>query len=320
GMGGMNGMGGQQSGISVTAGSQIVIKDASGNVVYSVTAEKSADSILYASDDLTSGTYTLYVNGQSVATATVSTGNGSTGGMGGGMGAPGMGGMNGNMGEMNGNAPAGMPTGNAQNGNMGGMNGMPTGNAQNGNMGGMNGMPTGNAQTAVNTQSNTQSNAQSNAQSYTQSNTQETAQIYEASRRYRNSTRYTDSATRATVSGSGVFYSDEVLTDAEKAAAALEKYLKENNGKATFTRIEDIFSEAGFDYTGRNFVTVADRTAVWYGWSDEAVEILDRLIAGGKVKLTVDSESSGNVSRQLSGAMSKSLQKMTWVYAFIELC
>lgn len=84
-MGGFGGMAQTTStgSVSVTAGATLSIKDAGGNELISATAVRSANSIVFASDALTSGqTYTLYVNGTAAATATVSTGNGQSGGMG----------------------------------------------------------------------------------------------------------------------------------------------------------------------------------------------------------------------------------------------
>lgn len=84
GMGG--GFGGQFGGqtstssVSLSQGDSVVIKDSSGNTVYSTTAVKSANHIVFASDTLDSSeTYTLYVNGTSKATATVSQGSGQQG-------------------------------------------------------------------------------------------------------------------------------------------------------------------------------------------------------------------------------------------------
>ena len=100
GMGGAPGQTRQSSGISISAGAAVEIRDADGNTVYSTTAAKSANSIVFASDELTAGgTYTLYVNGKSSVSATAAEGNGSTGAM-----TPG-------------GAPGGMPGGqNGQNG------------------------------------------------------------------------------------------------------------------------------------------------------------------------------------------------------------
>lgn len=56
----------QQTGssVSITAGSSLVIQDSSGNRIYSATAVKSANSVVFCPDDLTSGeSYNLYVNG-----------------------------------------------------------------------------------------------------------------------------------------------------------------------------------------------------------------------------------------------------------------
>lgn len=91
GMGGFGGFGGQfgdqssSSSVSLSKGDTVVIKDSSGNEVYSTTAVKSANHIVFASDTLDSSeTYTLYVNGTSKATSTVSEGSsGQQGGPGG---------------------------------------------------------------------------------------------------------------------------------------------------------------------------------------------------------------------------------------------
>ena len=89
--GGMPGMPGQQGqqtgqttgGVSISAGDTVEIKDAEGATVYSFTATKAASHIVYASDTLTEGgSYSLYVNGAEVSTATVTTGSGTQGGEG----------------------------------------------------------------------------------------------------------------------------------------------------------------------------------------------------------------------------------------------
>ena len=54
----------------VKAGSVIAIKDSSGSTLYSATAVRDADFVLFASESLTNGSsYKLYSNGSSVATA-----------------------------------------------------------------------------------------------------------------------------------------------------------------------------------------------------------------------------------------------------------
>lgn len=85
-MGGQRGQMGQQTtqttqtSVSISAGSTITIKDASGNTVLETTAPKAANNVMFASDSLTSGgTYTLYVNGTQAATTTAATGNGQGG-------------------------------------------------------------------------------------------------------------------------------------------------------------------------------------------------------------------------------------------------
>jgi hypothetical protein len=63
--------------VSASNGTSIEIKDASGNTVYSSTAKKQANQVIFASAQLTSGnSYTLYLNGKSAGTATATTGNG----------------------------------------------------------------------------------------------------------------------------------------------------------------------------------------------------------------------------------------------------
>ena len=80
GMGGFGGMGGNQASL-VSTGNTIQITDASGNVLYTAKAIRSASYILFASPDLTSGgTYTLK-NGDTAA-ATATAGTASTTGMG----------------------------------------------------------------------------------------------------------------------------------------------------------------------------------------------------------------------------------------------
>ncbi|MBQ2157651.1 MAG: hypothetical protein II443_03680, partial [Oscillospiraceae bacterium] len=77
--------------VNLSAGDTLVIKDASGNEVISSGAVKTANSVIYASADLTDGeTYTLYVNGNAAATAEAGTYSGfSMGGFGGMGGGPG---------------------------------------------------------------------------------------------------------------------------------------------------------------------------------------------------------------------------------------
>ena len=58
----------------VSAGSTIEIKDASGNTLYCATALRNAGNVLFSSPELTSGSsYSLYVNGSQVATASAGT-------------------------------------------------------------------------------------------------------------------------------------------------------------------------------------------------------------------------------------------------------
>ncbi|MCR5815251.1 MAG: carbohydrate-binding domain-containing protein [Ruminococcus sp.] len=82
---GMPGQQGQQTGqttggVSISKGDTVEIKDAEGATVYSFTAAKAASHIVYASDTLTEGgSYSLYVNGAQVSTATVTTGSGTQG-------------------------------------------------------------------------------------------------------------------------------------------------------------------------------------------------------------------------------------------------
>ena len=73
----MSGEMSQQGSVSLNAGDSVSILDASGNTIYTTTVKKSANSVIFASPLLTSGsTYTLSVNGTAVATATTN-GSGS---------------------------------------------------------------------------------------------------------------------------------------------------------------------------------------------------------------------------------------------------
>lgn len=86
---GQNGQAGtaSQGSVSISAGSTLTIKDASGNTLIETTSPKAANNVMYASDSLTSGSaYTLYVNGTQASTATAATGNGMNGGQPGGQG------------------------------------------------------------------------------------------------------------------------------------------------------------------------------------------------------------------------------------------
>ena len=78
--GGWGGSGWQGSSVNIQKGSTIVIKDSSGNTVYSAAAAKSANHVIFASSALTSGaSYTLYVGGTQTLTATAATGSGQGG-------------------------------------------------------------------------------------------------------------------------------------------------------------------------------------------------------------------------------------------------
>lgn len=75
-------MQGSDSNLTINAGSTLVIKDESGNVLLETTALKNANHVVFASDDLSSGsTYTLYINGTEAGTSTAEEGNGMSGGM-----------------------------------------------------------------------------------------------------------------------------------------------------------------------------------------------------------------------------------------------
>ena len=84
--------GGNGGNVSLTKGSKIAILDQSGNTLYSATAVKNANQVVFMSDALVSGsTYTLQVNGSTAASAAASAGNGQGGMQPGGQ--PGQGGM-----------------------------------------------------------------------------------------------------------------------------------------------------------------------------------------------------------------------------------
>ena len=76
-----------QGRVSISAGSTITIKDASGNTLIETTSPKAANNVMFASDSLAGGSsYTLYVNGTQAATASAAAGNGQSGGQPGGQG------------------------------------------------------------------------------------------------------------------------------------------------------------------------------------------------------------------------------------------
>lgn len=94
-MGGQMGQPGQmgqqtqtsQGSVSISAGSIITIKDASGNILIETTSPKAANNVMFASDSLAGGSsYTLYVNGTQAATASAAAGNGQRSGQPGGQG------------------------------------------------------------------------------------------------------------------------------------------------------------------------------------------------------------------------------------------
>lgn len=63
------------SAFTIAKGSSIVIKDSAGNTLYTATGLRTANSVIFAEDDLVSGqTYTLYIDGTEVATATAVSG------------------------------------------------------------------------------------------------------------------------------------------------------------------------------------------------------------------------------------------------------
>lgn len=91
-------------GVSGKASDEVVLKNSSGNTIVSFTAQKSYGAILISNANLQKGeTYTLYVNGTSAGSITVSSvvnSNGNFGGMQGGMGGMSSGMQNGNQGQM----------------------------------------------------------------------------------------------------------------------------------------------------------------------------------------------------------------------------
>ncbi len=84
--------GGSQYSVMITftmayqSGSNVVIKDANGNIVLDITAKKNFQNIVFSNSKLANGSYTVYVNGNEYTTFTISnilTTVGSSGGMGG---------------------------------------------------------------------------------------------------------------------------------------------------------------------------------------------------------------------------------------------
>ena len=271
---GMGGFG-QQNGagnVSVSAGSTVEIRDQQGNTVWSAVAVKSADSIVYASSDLTAGgIYTLYVNGSSVSSVTASSGNGSTGGMGGQPG--GMGGQQGQFPAMPGNQ-------NDQNVQQGQFPAMPGNqNDQGSQQGQFPAMPDNDTITV-------------------------SAPVNSGSgRTYISDYDYTESKVSASVTGSGTaygyasYFTKATVSDAEKSLAA---YLKAAGGKVDFTDIEALFDRIGYDYKGSRYVEICDNLYVWYGWSAEAADMFRGLVENGTIVLTIDADNAGEASDKLT--------------------
>ncbi|MGN1444391.1 MAG: hypothetical protein ACI4XE_11145, partial [Acutalibacteraceae bacterium] len=71
---------GNQSSVDIKAGSEMTLKDSSGNVLYSATTPVKTRYVVFSSPDLTSdSTYNLYSDNTSVASATAQTGSVSSG-------------------------------------------------------------------------------------------------------------------------------------------------------------------------------------------------------------------------------------------------
>ena len=146
-------------------------------------------------------------------------------------------------------------------------------------------------------------------------------------------TSYTDSDIQAVVTGSGTLYSntgDEAgedktaATPAKKAAEAVRAFISESSGSVQFSDIESVFKDAGFDYRGDKYVAVKKNLVVWYGWSDEAVDIINGLIEEGKIKVVADSvKKHKDVSNELSSLpvakKMKDYKKLHWLPAHIEI-
>ena len=380
----MGGFGQQTaSGLSISAGAAIEIKDSDGNTVFSATAVKSADSIVFASDELESGkSYTLYINGSSAATVSASEGNGSTGAMGGQPGQmPGdMGGQQGTMptaptgeaGQQQGTMPT-APTGDAgqQQGTMptaptgeagqqqGTMPTAPTGEAgqQQGTMptaptgeagqqqGTMPTAPTGEAgqqqgtmPTAPTGQSGQQQGTMPTVptgQTGQQQGTMPTAPAGQSIQQnvpapsYIGTDRYSTAEMYASVPGYGTVYSSDsapVITSVSEsyAAAALLDHLAKNGGKADFAEIEALFDKIGYIYRGECYIAAGDNLVTWYGWSESAVNMLNRLIVSEKVRIAADESGEAAVPEELSGIPEADgfgdYTELHRISAVIELC
>ena len=78
--GGLGGQAVDTSTINIQSGSRIEVKDCSGRTLYSATGAKTANCVMFSSDDLTAGeTYTLYIDGEAAATAEAQEGTGQSG-------------------------------------------------------------------------------------------------------------------------------------------------------------------------------------------------------------------------------------------------
>ena len=347
-MSGAMGGSGQQtaSGLSISAGAAIEIKDSDGNTVFSATAVKSADSIVFASDELESGkSYTLYINGSSAATVSASEGNGSTGAMGGGMGgqqgtmptAP-----TGQTGQQQGTMPT-APTGEAGQ-QQGTMPTAPTGEAgqQQGTMPtaptGQTGQQQGTMPTAPTGEAGQQQGTMPTAptgEAGQQQGTMPTAPAGQSIQQnvpapsYIGTDRYSTAETYASVPGYGTVYSSDsapVITSVSEsyAAAALLDHLAKNGGKADFAEIEALFDKIGYIYRGECYIAAGDNLVTWYGWSESAVNMLNRLIVSEKVRIAADESGEAAVPEEVSGIPEAdgfgNYTELHRISAVIELC
>ena len=146
---------------------------------------------------------------------------------------------------------------------------------------------------------------------------------------YIGTDRYSIAETYASVSGYGTVYigdSAPVITSVSEsyAAAALLDHLAKNGGMATFAEIEALFDKIGYIYRGECYIAAGDNLVTWYGWSESAVNMLNRLIVSEKVRIAADESGEAAVTEELSGIPEADgfgdYTELHRISAVIELC
>ena len=249
------GMNMDNSGISITAGQLIEIKDSSGATVYSFTAVKNANSIVISSDDLSEGSsYTLYADGEELITASAATGNNRVGGMFFGQGTD--------------------PFANSQDTTK---NIIPT--AAPAATGTEEKAVAVNSTTAESTSSTADTNTTDNASSSGENTPTQGSYSYTAP-----SYSYTQATDGASAGSGAVDNASSRSISRRKMKAIIRRYVI-FNGSADYDEIHELMINSGFCAKG-NFIVKVQGKKVASGWSEEAAKVIAELAKEGKIKVT----------------------------------